>query len=198
MRYFARRNGMRMRLASFAALSLLCCLPVQEVRAESASKAILPPFAHTLFCIRYPKECDPAPGWTFGYATLRDRRHQLDFVQNWINAKIAPKEVDPRRVHAWSILPSEGNCTDYAVSKRHILLQAGWPASSLLLAEVTVTSNGEHHLILIARGAGGSWVLDNLRSSVVSLEGVRNDYIWRRIQTPENPKLWTTLTTGLI
>jgi predicted transglutaminase-like cysteine proteinase len=187
-----------MRLASSAALSLLCCLPVQQIRAESASKAILPPFAHTLFCIRYPKDCDPAPGWTFGNVSLKDRRHQLDFVQDWVNAGIAPKEVDPRQVHVWSILPSEGNCNDYAVSKRHILLKSGWPASSLLLAEVTVASNGEPHLILIARGAGGSWVLDNLRSSVVSLEGARNDYIWRRIQTPENPKLWTTLTSGLI
>jgi predicted transglutaminase-like cysteine proteinase len=187
-----------MRAALSGTLSLLCCLLFQQANAEPASKAILPPFAHTLFCIRYPNECSPTPSRTLGTVSLEDRRHQLDFVQDWVNSGITPKDVDPSQIHVWSILPREGNCNDYAVSKRHVLLQSGWSASSLLLAEVTVASTGERHLILIARGAGGNWVLDNLRSYVVNVEDARGDYIWNRIQTPENPKVWTTSMSGII
>jgi predicted transglutaminase-like cysteine proteinase len=44
--------------------------------------------------------------------------------------------------------PSSGDCNDYAVTRRHDLIARGWPARSLLLAEV-ITSWGEHHLVVV-------------------------------------------------
>ncbi|WP_371260662.1 transglutaminase-like cysteine peptidase [Bradyrhizobium sp. WSM2793] len=53
----------------------------------------------------------------------------------------------------WEIFPYDGNCGDYAVTKHHLLLRAGWPSSALLLAEVVIRSTAEHHLVLLVREA---------------------------------------------
>jgi hypothetical protein len=108
-------------------------------------------------------------------------------VQQWVNNAIVPQQADPAQFDAWSIFPRERNCNDYAVTKRHILLESGWPASSLLLAVVRLIANGEHHLILIVKDASGDWVLDNLRPFVVRLAVTRNDYVWERVQSIRDP-----------
>jgi len=94
---------------------------------------------------------------------------------------------------AWEIDPRSGNCGDYAVSKRHALLKAGWPSARLLLAEVILRNNGEHHLVLIARGQQSGhqiWVLDNLHGQLMTLSETRQHYTLMRVQSPDDPKLW--------
>jgi predicted transglutaminase-like cysteine proteinase len=91
----------------------------------------------------------------------------------------------------WLIEPVIGDCNDYAVTKRHKLLEAGWPASSLLLAEVTLITTGEHHLVLIVRGKTADWVLDNRLSAVVRLAETRTQYILDRVESTVDPRFWT-------
>jgi hypothetical protein len=92
---------------------------------------------------------------------------------------------------------AEGNCNGYAVTKRHLLLEAGWPASALLLAEVVRVTTGEHHLILIVRGTNSDFVLDSLRPFIVGLAETRDDDLWVRAESVENPRFWTTSFAGL-
>ncbi|MEN3347657.1 MAG: hypothetical protein V7632_1292 [Bradyrhizobium sp.] len=77
------------------------------------------------------------------------------------------------------------------MTKRHLLLEAGWPASALLLAEVELVATGEHHLVLVVCGSTGDWVLENLRPEVVRLEDTSDYYRLQRIESAVNPKLWT-------
>lgn len=179
-------------------LGLLVCVVARPIDAKPSHQAILPPFGHTHFCLRYPADCDQTPGRTLSSIPQASRWRQLNLIHTWINATISPRDADPGEFDTWSLFPAEGNCNDYAVTKRHILLQAGWPSSSLLLAEVTLVATGEHHLILIVRGIGGDWVLDNLRPDVVRLEETRRDYIWDRIESARDPRLWTKPVAGLI
>ena len=51
------------------------------------------------------------------------------------------------------------------MTKRHELMARGWPARSLLLAEV-VTNWGEHHLVLVVRTRTADLVLDNLDADI--------------------------------
>jgi predicted transglutaminase-like cysteine proteinase len=71
------------------------------------------------------------------------------------------------------------------VSKRHELLRRGWPARTLLLSEVVVSS-GEHHLVLVIRTRNGDLVLDNLTPQV-------KPWSRTRVQMPSHDRLWATI-----
>jgi predicted transglutaminase-like cysteine proteinase len=59
----------------------------------------------------------------------------------------------------------QGDCEDYAITKRHQLIELGWSTAELRLA-VTRTASGEGHLVLVARTAGGDVVLDNRTDAI--------------------------------
>jgi predicted transglutaminase-like cysteine proteinase len=180
------------------ALGVLLCLAAQPSDSALGSDNVLPPLAHTYFCLRYPRDCERADSTRALPASMDERWHQLNFVNTSVNTAIAPKPDNPKEINAhWLIAPREGDCADYAVTKRHMLLTAGWPSSSLLLAEVTLISTGEHHLILIVKDADSDWVLDNLKPVIVRLSKTRNQYTWDRVESVENPKFWTKSFAGL-
>lgn len=160
-------------------------------RADEASQSnnVLPPFGHTLFCLQYPLECRPTPPRKDFHIT-QERLDELPDVNNSVNQEIQPVARPSDATDQWSIDPPSGECADYAVTKRHVLLQKGWPAERLLLAEV-VLATGQHHLVLLVLTTTAVWVLDNLRSEVPEVSQVRDNYVWVRIETPENPKSWT-------
>jgi predicted transglutaminase-like cysteine proteinase len=93
----------------------------------------------------------------------------------------------------WLIAPRIGECHDYAVTKRHELLERGWPSRSLLLAEVVVPW-GEHHLVVIVRTDKGDLVLDNLNAGIRPWSNT--PYKWVRIQSPGDPNLWMTIASS--
>jgi len=77
-------------------------------------------------------------------------------------------ELQHGREDVWTLPTSgKGDCEDFALLKRKLLIQRGWPASSLSIS-VGMTSQGEPHAVLIATTASGEYVLDNLTSSILS------------------------------
>jgi predicted transglutaminase-like cysteine proteinase len=154
---------------------------------------VLAPTAFVHFCNRYPDDCkvrqtefDQTP------APLTEARFtELSKVNSAVNNSIKP-QVKPKSVlvEDWVVAPHEGDCTDYAVTKRHILLARGWPSDSLLLAEVVITS-GEHHLVLVVRTSNRDLVLDNLNSDIRPIS--QSNYRWVRGQRTENPRFWSTI-----
>jgi len=153
----------------------------------------LAPLAHTRFCLRYPGECRVHKIRFRGGAIdlTADRRQELLRVNADVNRSIRAVHVNETPVNErWLISPSEGDCNDYAVTKRHKLLAEGWPARNLLLAEV-VTDWGEHHLVLVVRTDRGDLVADNLSVRIRSFD--KTPYQWVRVQSPENPKFWSTI-----
>jgi predicted transglutaminase-like cysteine proteinase len=155
---------------------------------------VLPPFAHTRFCLIYPAECRVHGLHFRGGAIALTPKRRADLVR--INAEVN-RAIKPQRAREstadekWLIAPPSGDCNDYAVTKRHQLLARGWPARALLLAEVAVPS-GEHHLVLVVRTREGDLVADNLNLAIRLWTETR--YRWVRIQSPANPLLWWTIT----
>jgi len=123
--------------------------------------------------MKYPSDCEQS-GSSGPVADTPARHAELDFVNRRVNASIAPLAKEVAFDDKWLVAPLEGNCHDYAVTKRHDLLQKGWPS------EVTLYT-GEHHLILVADIEGEPFLLDNLEPDVVSLALTRNRYYWNRI-----------------
>jgi predicted transglutaminase-like cysteine proteinase len=162
---------------------------VERIKFETPTLA---PMAYTQFCLRYQGECTPHVRFRGGPVKLTTERW-VDLVE--VN-KIVNKSIIPERnelglaAETWLINPNRGDCNDYAVSKRHELIERGWPARALLLSEVVVP-NGEHHLVLVVRTFTGDLVLDNLTPQIRPWS--RAPYQWVRIQLPNNARLWAAM-----
>jgi predicted transglutaminase-like cysteine proteinase len=163
---------------------------IQRIKLETPT---LPPMAFTQFCLRYRGECRTRPMFRGGPVRLSEERWaDLKEINQVVNRGIAPERNELGLAgEQWLINPARGDCNDYAVSKRHELLERGWPARALLLSEVMVNS-GEHHLILVVRTNSGDLVLDNMTPQIKPWSRV--PYRWVRMQMP-NSKLWATISS---
>lgn len=198
------------RLAAFTLSVILACsvsgaeaLPLAQMKplptamAVSFDMPVLGPFAYVHFCVRYPDECK-VRGRAFrrphAVELTGERWAALVRINGSVNRSIRPmSHTGDTTYDTWRILPRAGDCNDYAVSKRHELIAAGWPTRAVLLSEV-VTSWGEHHLVLLVRTDRGDFVLDNLRPQVMRWTAA--DYRWVRVQSPTEPVLWTTIVNA--
>ena len=151
------------------------------------------PMAFIRFCMKYARDCQirrmafrPRP-----VSLTSARKNELMVVNRNVNRVIVP-QANERGVMAeeWLIAPREGDCNDYAVTKRHELLARGWPSRALLLAEAVIAS-GEHHLVLVVRTRENDFVLDNLSASIRPVAQV--PYHWVRAQQEKNPKFWSNI-----
>jgi predicted transglutaminase-like cysteine proteinase len=128
----------------------------------------LPPFAHARFCVQYPDDCK-VKRMAFRPKKLQltyKRLAELMAINTQVNRSIKfEANLGGVAAERWIIGPKNGDCNDYAVTKRHELLARGWPSRSLLLAEVVVPS-GEHHLVVVVRAKEGDLVIDNLNANV--------------------------------
>jgi predicted transglutaminase-like cysteine proteinase len=152
----------------------------------------LPPITYTVFCLRYQAECRLRRFFRGGPILLTERRWaELREINRAVNLAIVPARNGLGLAgETWIINPARGDCNDYAVSKRHELLQRGWPARVLLLSEVVVDS-GEHHLVLLVRTESGDVVLDNLTPQIVPWS--RTPYRWVPVQSPGRDGLWAAV-----
>lgn len=168
---------------------MLFCVEAQPANSRPGDdNYVLPPLGHTFFCMQYPHDCARTDSTAALPISLDGRWRKMNLVNTSVNAVIAAKS-NPDRVRThWLLAPQEANCNDYSVTKRHELLKADWPSSSLLLAEVTLISTGEHHPILIVKGAQTNWVLDNLKDVIVTLAATQDDYVLNRIGSSDNPQ----------
>jgi predicted transglutaminase-like cysteine proteinase len=178
-------------LAAIGAFSALSHALATDWRGQRSTRLqlaapSLAPLAHTRFCLEFPEECH-VRRMIFRARTLtEDRRAELVGVNKDVNRAIVPRFRTSNR--PWSIYPRFGDCNDYAVTKRHVLLGRGWASRSLLLAH-GVSAAGEHHLVLVVRAAEGDLILDSLTDDIVAL--AKAPYRWLKVQSPRDPNHWS-------
>jgi predicted transglutaminase-like cysteine proteinase len=183
--------------ASFFSYPRLLRLQIDRIAFEEPTLA---PMAHTVFCLRYQQEClvQKVDFRKRNVAVTVDRLNELNTVNRQVNRDITPQpNLGGLATEQWLVAPPAGDCNDYAVTKRHELLDRGWPSRSLLLSEVVVPS-GEHHLVLVVRMKDVDQmqdidlVLDNLNATLRPVE--ITPYKWVRMESPSNPKYWSTVS----
>src|SRR5207253_491444 len=88
-------------------------------------------------------------------------------VNHDVNTAIAPtvKNYGADLRNGWTIAPTTGDCNDYAVTKRHDLIESGLPAKALRLSVVR-TASGAGHLVLVVATSSGDLVMDNLTDTL--------------------------------
>jgi predicted transglutaminase-like cysteine proteinase len=170
---------------------------VPKVLPAAFNTPVLAPVAFARFCDRYPDDCkvDPMDFDRAVFSLTKAHLTELSQVNREVNESIRPKHNFAGVLEEqWLVAPHQGDCNDYAVTKRHELLSRGWPAQSLLLAEVIVPS-GEHHLVLVVRTHETDLVLDNLNWNIRPV--AQTGYRFVRAQQTNNPRFWSTFDSRL-
>jgi predicted transglutaminase-like cysteine proteinase len=149
----------------------------------------LAPFQHVRFCLRYPSDCKSSPTENEHIELNAETFELLKRVNHDVNASITPvfKSYGSDLQDGWTIAPVVGDCNDYAVTKRHELLESGLPAKALLLS-VVKTSSRIGHLVLVVVTTKGDIVLDNLTETIRPWQNT--DYQWLKIQSANDARFW--------
>lgn len=159
------------------------------------------PVGWTGFCAAQPAECASVQK-SDEFITI-DREHwaQLHAINSLVNHEIqGVGDNDHYGIYKmgiinWWTYPDDGagNCNDYVILKKKLLVEAGWPRSALLLT-VVLDKHNEGHLVLMARTKDGDLILDNLTDTVKNWEGTGYTFIKR--QSADDPNNWVRLESG--
>jgi predicted transglutaminase-like cysteine proteinase len=193
---FAGLRGMMGHDGAEAAFYGYSCPLGPQVQQLKLDAPLLAPMAHARFCLQYPEDCKVRRMAFRGskIALTPKLWSELVKVNLEVNRRIVPERNNEGVAgEKWLVSPARGDCNDYAVTKRHELLERGWPSRALLLAEVVVPS-GEHHLVLVVHTSDGDFLADNLNANIRPWFKAR--YRWVRMQSPRNPQFWATVGKG--
>lgn len=173
--------------------------PSKAPRAASSAASFmriygptLPPYGFVRFCETHPRECVQGPLEDARFNATPSRMRQLDEINRYVNKVIEPA-TDMElygETERWTIPTTKGDCEDYALLKRKLLIERGWPVSSLLMTVVR-DEKGEGHAILTARLAQGDFVLDNKNDDIRIWNKVRYAFVMR--QSYIDPRVWVSL-----
>ena len=149
----------------------------------------LAPFQHVRFCLRYPSDCKSNPAENDHIDLDAETSELLKRVNHSVNLSIIPtvKNYGPNLGDGWTIAPDTGDCNDYAVTKRHELLENGLPSRALRLSMVR-TASGIGHLVLVVVTTRGDIVMDDLTDVIRPWQST--DYHWLKIQSATDSKFW--------
>jgi len=185
-------------LAATLAAALGFAAPAQAIEMSSSTMQALgaatPPIGFVAFCARNSRECSGGGG-SATVALTPESFAELDRVNRSVNDRISPAtDLEMHRTaELWSIPTSRGDCEDYVLLKKHVLIQAGWSPSSLLITVVR-DQHGEGHAVLTVVTDKGDLVLDNQRDSVTPWQ--RTPYRYVKRQSQANPRAWVYVGTA--
>jgi len=83
-----------------------------------------------------------------------------------------------------------GDCEDYVLLKRRMLMELGWPREALLITVVR-EKNGDGHAVLTVKTDRGEFILDNQNDEIVLWS--ESDYRFVKRQSQSDPNLWVSL-----
>ena len=153
------------------------------------------PIGHAIFCRQYPQECNVRGHGRELPKLTRKRWADMVAINNHANMSVEPvTDADHYGVEEhWTYPRSYGDCEDYVLLKRYMLMQRGWPASSLLIT-VVKQPNGEGHAVLTVRTDRADYVLDNLDGRIRQWNETSYKYLKRQSRT--HTGRWTSIRDG--
>jgi predicted transglutaminase-like cysteine proteinase len=189
MRGFLRRPG----LAGVVAVAAAVLGAAGSGRAEplSINGWTNPPVGYVDFCRAYGDQCTPH-GSAAAEILIEPRWRDLKDINNLVNHTVIPA-TDKEFYQAeevWTLPEAYGDCEDYVLLKRKLLIERGWPTGSLLIT-VVFDEVGEGHAVLLVRTDRGDFVLDN-KSDAIRL-WYETAYRFVKRQSVSDPNRWVSL-----
>jgi len=161
--------------------------------AVLAAEVTQPPPGWADFCAREPTECGGPATTPRDIALSWERWTDLVRVNNWVNETIKPlTDIEHWGVvERWSY-PDDGygDCEDYVLLKRRMLMRLGWPREALLVTVVRNQKN-QGHAVLTVTTDKGDYVLDNQNRNILLWSETGYRFIKRQSQA--NPNVWVSL-----
>lgn len=157
------------------------------------SEVTQPPRGWVEFCIEYNPECITRPSAPREVVLTTKAWKDLERVNLWVNTNIQPM-TDLEHwgvVERWNY-PDDGygDCEDYVLLKRRMLMQSGWPREALLVTVVR-DNEDEGHAVLTVITDKGDYVLDNKNSFIVLWSDTGYKFVKRQSQS--DPNVWVLL-----
>ena len=165
-----------------------------ESTAMAEATVTMPPSGYLDYCMRNPTECPSTPREATQPEVLTPLRWaELDRVNTMVNTSVryVTDASLYNRNEYWTYPNGRGDCEDYVLAKRKMLLDRGWRAETLLIG-VALDLEGLRHAVLIAATDKGDFVLDNQLERVVAWQ--ETGYTWEKRQTAANANIWVALT----
>lgn len=150
------------------------------------------PLGWVEFCHNSPRDC--ATRGPLRDVTLTSQSwNELVRVNKTVNARIRPM-TDLEHfgvIEKWSF-PDDGygDCEDYVLLKRKILMDMGWPSGALLVTVVR-DQKGDGHAVLTVKTDRGDLILDNQNEEIVQWSDANYRFVKRQSQT--DPNVWVSL-----
>jgi len=177
----------------FALAALAPPAGASELLFVSTGEQTRPPIGWVDFCLERPVECRVSPSVPRDVVLSHKAWTDLTRVNKWVNDNVKPM-TDLEHygvVEKWAY-PDDGygDCEDYVLLKRRMLMEAGWPREALLITVVRET-NGNGHAVLTVKTDKGEFILDNQEERILLWSETSYRYVKRQSQS--DPNRWVAL-----
>ena len=151
------------------------------------------PIGWVEFCVEYKPECNTKPTTPRDVVLTPKAWSDMVKVNAWVNDNIKPITD----LEHWGVVErwnypddGKGDCEDYVLLKRRMLMQAGWPREALLITVVR-DKKGDGHAVLTVKTNKGEFILDNQEAEVLAWN--KTGYRFVKRQSQSDPNLWVAL-----
>jgi predicted transglutaminase-like cysteine proteinase len=152
-----------------------------------------PPIGWVEFCSDNPRECATGPSQPRDVVLTTKAWKDLARINKWVNDSVQPITDQDHWgvVEKWSYPDDgKGDCEDYVLLKRRMLMQAGWPREALLITVVR-ERNGDGHAVLTVKTDKGEFILDNQNQDILLWSDTTYRFVKRQSQHDQN--VWVSL-----
>ena len=167
-------------------------LPVASYASVGPSTSV--PYGWVDFCSRRPEECTLGRLDPVDIKLTKKTWGLLNSINKLANGAIEPVtnlEHWGTLVDHWDYpIDGKGDCKVYALYKRKLLVERGFPRQALLMTVVR-DLDGEGHAILTVKTDRGEFVLDNLTDEIRPWDATGYRFVKRQSQS--DPNVWVDL-----
>ncbi len=167
--------------------------PHERPAYMAVGEATRAPIGWVDFCARYKPECQTKSSAARDVVLTSQAWNDLIKVNAWANNNIKPITD----LEHWGVVeqwdyPDDGygDCEDYVLLKRRMLMQAGWPREALLITVVR-DKRGDGHAVLTVKTDRGEFILDNQEAQIFSWD--KTGYRFVKRQSQSDPNVWVAL-----
>ncbi|MBV6657025.1 MAG: transglutaminase-like cysteine peptidase [Devosiaceae bacterium] len=150
------------------------------------------PIGYVELCQRSPEFCIQRTSSPTVVTLTQNSWHELLAVNHHVNQTVLPITDHDLygQIEVWTMPNGLGDCEDYVLMKRDMLIARGWPASALLITVVRERS-GQGHAVLTVRTDRGDFILDNQAANVLRWDQTPYTYIKRQSEFDET--VWASI-----
>ncbi|WP_348628657.1 transglutaminase-like cysteine peptidase [Mesorhizobium sp. M1A.F.Ca.IN.022.07.1.1] len=165
-----------------------------DLRSATVGGRTSVPYGWIDFCHRRPKECKVPALQPANVKLTAQNMRTLKRINQKANRAIKPVSNYDHwgtMMDHWDYpVDGKGDCKIYALYKRKLLMEAGFPRQALLMTVVRDLNN-EGHTILTVKTDKGDLVLDNLVDEVRPWNAT--GYYFLKRQSQQNSNIWVSI-----